>query len=178
MSGAEKRSVRRQNDDGSGSRLSTWVVFVQDGRGQTLQDYSMGIGVFILTIAIALTFVPSIIAPFTAPVNDSVTARADRCATTLTYSLSETVHPNVLNSTETATFFENQGSSSDLRVYLGLPETTNINVTVRNASTDQIVRLGGTRLASGEPLQNTATVASSRIVMIDGRTYRLMVELW
>lgn len=152
--------------------------FATDTRGQTLQDYVMGISIFLITIAIVFSFLPALLAPFTAPIDDSVTARADRSVATLTYSLSSSVHPNVLNVTETQEFFASRSSSDQLREYLGLSATTRVNVTVRHLDTEQIATVDGTRLTGGQIRSDGPVAAASRIVVVDSETYKLTVQLW
>ncbi|MFC7203907.1 hypothetical protein ACFQJC_10295 [Haloferax namakaokahaiae] len=149
-----------------------------DERGQALQDYALGIGIFIVSVAIVLSFIPSILAPFNAPIDDSVTARADRSADRLTYSLSEERQPNILNTSDTEYLFENLGSSENLREYLGLSATTKINVTIHDPATDEIATVNSVRLAAGQPYGDTPIAASSRIVLIEDQPYRLTVRLW
>jgi uncharacterized protein (UPF0333 family) len=158
--------------------LGTRSTLSGDDRGQTLQDYALGIGIFILSVAIVLSFIPSILAPFNAPIGDSVTARADRSSDRLTYSLSEAEQLNVLNVTETENFFANQSSSTEVREYLGLSKTTNVNVTIHDPSTDNVATVNSVQLAAGEPYGDTPIAASSRIVLVEGQPYRLTVRLW
>lgn len=55
----------------------------QDGtaaRGQTAQDYAIGIAVFVLTIAFVFSYVPTIFGTFDNPVDGSESTQADRAA--------------------------------------------------------------------------------------------------
>jgi len=51
-------------------------------RGQTTQDFVVGIGIFLLAVAFVFSFVPSIITPYTAATT-AETAQADRIADTI-----------------------------------------------------------------------------------------------
>lgn len=147
-------------------------------RGQTLIDYSLGIGLFLVSVAIVLTFIPSILAPFSAPIDDSVATRADRSAETLTYALSTNGQPNILNTTDTRDFFQTMGDADDLREYLGLARTSEINVTIHDPATEKIHSVGATPLAAGDPKPNQPIAASSRIVTLGDEVYRLTVRVW
>ncbi|MFP8955224.1 hypothetical protein ACLI4Y_00735 [Natrialbaceae archaeon A-CW3] len=63
-------------------------------RGQTTQDFAVGIGVFLLAVAFVFSFVPTLITPF-ATSTTSETAQADRIADEIVANYS--AEPNQLN---------------------------------------------------------------------------------
>lgn len=149
-----------------------------DERGQTFQDYTLGVSLFVVSVAIILAFIPSILAPFNAPIDDGVSTRADRSAERLTYSLSADGQPNVLNPVETKEFFRDRSDERSVRAYLGLDETSNVNVTIHDPATDAVESIDAVRLAAGEPYPDRPMAASSRVVTIEDEPYRLTVRIW
>jgi hypothetical protein len=146
-------------------------------RGQTVHDYAIGMSVFLLTVAFAFALIPSLFAPFTAPIDDGLTARADRAAAHLVGTLS--ADANELDPGRTADRFEaGNATASALRDALALPPRTGVNVTVTDPATGGVATVAGTELSAGEPVGDRPTAASSRIVSIADDPYRLTVYLW
>ncbi|WP_423744788.1 hypothetical protein V5735_01715 (plasmid) [Haladaptatus sp. SPP-AMP-3] len=141
-----------------------------DDRGQTLNDYVLGISVFLLTVAFVVAFLPGIFTPFNAPIGDSTTARASRGATFIVGNLSVDGHPNVLDQARTAAFF--QRNETELRETLGFPRTTDVNVTVVEEATRTVA------WAAGDAPGEHPTAATGRVVRIGATTYRLTVRVW
>ncbi|WP_049970453.1 DUF7287 family protein [Haladaptatus cibarius] len=151
-----------------------------DDRGQTLNDYVVGISIFLLTVTFVVAFLPTVFAPFTAPIDDATTARADRGAGHLVETLSSPETPNVLNESRTAAFFQNNPESDDLRVNLGFPATARANVSIVDPDTNRVVAVGSPAVVTtaGDPLDGQPTAASSRTVVIGDDAYRLTVRVW
>lgn len=141
-----------------------------DDRGQTLNDYVLGISVFLLTVAFVVAFLPSIFTPFNAPIDDSTTARASRGATFIVTDLSVDGQPNVLDWNRTGGFFEQ--NETELRRVFGFPRTTDVNVTLVDAETGIVNR------SAGDAPGDHPTAATGRIVRIGAETYRLTVRVW
>ncbi|MFH5799060.1 hypothetical protein [Haladaptatus sp. CMAA 1911] len=141
-----------------------------DDRGQTLNDYVLGISVFLLTVAFVVAFLPSIFTLFNAPIDDSTSARASRGATLIIDDLSVEGRPNVLDQSRTTTFFEQ--NETELRRVLGFPRTTDVNVTLVDAETGIVDQSSG-----GTP-GDRPTAATGRIVRIGANTYQLTVRVW
>jgi len=150
-----------------------------DDRGQTLNDYTMGISVFLLAVAFVVAFVPSIFAPFTAPIDDETTARADRGATRVLTTLSEDDARNVLSVNRTKSFFED-GNATTLRESLGVPATSDVNVSVVDPGTGEVARIGspGIDASAGVPISDGPTAAATRVVVLNDSTYHLTVRVW
>ena len=168
----------------------------RDDRGQTLYDFALGMAIFLLLLGYVFAFVPSLFEPFS-PIEDSTAIRADRTADTLVHTTlakdDARLHvaaAGVLSTTCTRTFFN--GSSppadcqyattvtdqSDIRDLTGLPDRTDLNVTMRRNST--IRSYEGDRLAAGpEPnLDSRRVIRATRIVQLDGTDYQFAVRLW
>ncbi len=141
-----------------------------DDRGQTLNDYVLGISVFLLTVAFVIAFLPGIFTPFNAPISDSTTARANRGATFVVNDLSVPQQPNVLNQSRTTVFFEQ--NETQLRETLSFPSTTGVNVTISETATGNVAWMAG-----GTPGDRPAA-ATTRVVRIGTKTYQLTVKVW
>ncbi len=151
-----------------------------DDRAQTLNDYVVGISVFLLTVSFVVAFLPSIFAPFTAPIDDATTARANRGAGHLVEVLSASDAPNVLNESRTATYFADNDESDELRASLGFPTTTRVNVSITDPETGDAAAVGtpAVTATAGDQLGNRPTAASTRIVVVGDDAYRLTVRVW
>lgn len=109
-------------------------------RGQTTQDYAVGIGLFLLIVVFALTFLPAILAPFETIDEDQREAQAERVANAIVDRAAidgERVHLN-------SDALEEQVSMTDTPGSFGLADTVAINATLRSLATDDRVGSGGT----------------------------------
>lgn len=140
-------------------------------RGQTPHDYALGIGVFIITIAFALAFVPSTLSFTDADPGATESTLADRSAVAMIGNLSTGDRQNELNGTAVAEYFGNADNETKLQRRLDLPETVSINATVRsldNAAvlyveneTGQAVRLdGGKSYPETKPAAETTRIVT------------------
>src|SRR6056297_1102575 len=98
-------------------------------RGQTAQDFAVGIGLFLLAVAFVFAFVPQVVSPYDVGVGASESAQADRAASLIVGNLSVEDRPNELHASRTTTYF-NGADVDALRNRTGLPFTARINVTV------------------------------------------------
>ena len=171
---------------GKRNRTKTVSISLSD-RGQTTQDFAVGIGLFLLAMAFVFAYVPTLVTPFSTPVGGAETAQADRIAATLVDDLSEdTDGTNELNLTE----LENLAEEGDPIKDLGLRsvETDDgqsvaidrVNVTIHSldesAGGDLPVTVGP------EYDDGQATSSASRIVTVEGEdcepACRLTVRVW
>ena len=74
-----KRTTGTDQSRTATRRLET-VSSQSTNRGQTTQDYAVGIGVFLLAIAFVFSFLPTVMMPFDSSVSSAETAQADRIA--------------------------------------------------------------------------------------------------
>lgn len=160
----------------------------RSSRGQTALDFAVGMGVFLLAVGFAFSFVPAMFQPFDTTGEGSAVI-ADRSATHLTeMSLSAGGSPGMLDRDCTVAFFgdtggddcrwESRGDTADsLRDELGLGSHTGVNVTVeRDGSLQEI---DDVRLAAGaEPPRRTSVSMATRLVSIGGAEHRLSVRVW
>ena len=173
-------------------------------RGQTTQDFAVGISVFLLTVTFTFAFVPSTVTPFGSPVTDAIPAKSDRVAATVvdTYAedgsartlnlteltdsdLSDSDSDGVLNGTSPAVV-----SGQDIRDMFGLRDTAQVNITIQTRGGDIVQAeydAGGPGL---EPLVggddypgNQAAASTTRVIRLPGvdgcRTgCLLVVRVW
>ncbi|WP_246999994.1 DUF7287 family protein [Halosolutus gelatinilyticus] len=179
------RRYRSGSRSGTGGAKTGSVP--RSDRGQTTQDFAVGIGIFILTVAFVFMYVPSLSAPHESSISGAETAQADRIADRIVENAS-TERPNELNAT---TFKGNYtGDSEELVATLGLRASKDasgdvdavfdrVNVTVE--------RLDGTPVGSnwngGHTYGNQSAASSARIVTVDDSidcepACRLIVRVW
>ena len=181
-------------------RQRRWVtggIAHETDRGQTVLDFAIGAGVLLITVGVVFTFVPSIFEPFTSA-GSSAPIGADRVATHLTTQLlaADAATPSALDAACTAAFFAGDGGLSDeadcgfdaddpVEELVGVDER-DIQVAVLDLEDPP---RGGTpiersvedttytlsRESGGTP---TNVAVASRIVSIDGDSYRLVVKVW
>ncbi|WP_418282984.1 DUF7287 family protein [Halorubrum sp. DTA98] len=162
-------------------------------RGQTVLDFAIGMSVFLLAVGFTFAFVPSLLEPFSAGEGARMIV-AERGAAHLTEtSLSAGSAPGVLSAACTAGFFEGTdpadidedcGWTTDaaaLNDELGVADYRGVNVTIAQGGEVASITVDGedTRLAAGDAPPSTASVSTgSRIVDVDGETYRLTLRVW
>lgn len=151
-----------------------------DDRGQTLPDYVMGVSVVLLVIVFVFGLFPSYLSPFTAGIGGDERAQADRAARTLVSNLSVEAGTNRLDRGELRRV--TGLTQSELQTRWGLPETAQLNVTVRTLDGGRIVTDGGRPLAAGDPRTNRPAASATRIVTLDHpacrQGCRLTVKVW
>lgn len=159
----------------------SWSAFRGDRRGQTLQDFALGISLFLITVTFVFGLFPSYLEPFTAGIDDSDGMRADRLSQDLIREHATAEGENILNETKlNATLSQNQ---SQLRDRYGFSRGTAINITVREGGSQSLVSVDGTPLATEKDSQNQPAAARARIVSLSNRTRcdpscRLVVKVW
>ncbi len=160
---------------------STDARLLGDERGQTLQDFVLGVSVFLIVVVFVFGLFPNFLSPFTAGVDAAERSQADRLARNLIENHSVEAADNTLNGTQLATTMTE--SESTLRKRFGLGTTASINVTVREIDGQQVVQYDGTVLATGNSRENETSGSVSRIVSIAGSEKcqpgcRLIVKVW
>jgi hypothetical protein len=147
-----RRKPKRLNDRGRADRE-------RRDRAQTLQDYVLGISIFMVGFMFVLALFPGLLMPFESSLDGDTQAAADRVTAEIVSNFSKPAEPNVLNATRlNQTVFNRSRSVADLRSQFGLSSDTSINITLEQLN-------GMTRLnASGNPVTNDRTAVSVRIV--------------
>lgn len=156
-------------------------------RGQTTQDFAIGIGVFILAVAFVFSFLPSIVTPYDSSVGGAETAQADRIADRVMQNLSTGESPNEIDGTP---IVDGEWSYAQLADLTGLRSTTSggdpvridkANVTIQhlNGSTVEHTTVDGV----GPAYEDQPAASSARIVSVESDdfgepAYRLLVRVW
>jgi ABC-type phosphate transport system substrate-binding protein len=159
-----------------------------DDRGQTPQDFAIGMSIFLLAVITVLTFVPSIFTPFTAP-ETAIEGQADRASTAAMSELTVEGSTTQLNRSATESWFADYQSrpTEDLAAELGLESYRSVNVTVvplEGNATAASVSVDGTNLTAGEPYDGQSSSTMVRIVEVEGAdgecepACRLVVRVW
>lgn len=166
-------------------RPNTVSLSVPD-RGQTNQDYVVGIGVFLLAIAFVFAYAPNFVTPFTASVGSAETAQADRLAATIVDNLSD--DPERPNHLDADAFEDTYGNETKLvenlsiRAIDGGTSIDRVNVSIEPVDGDTAI---DENLSSGPVYRSDQPAASAaRIVTVEGRenecdpACRLVVRVW
>lgn len=175
--------IRRTRTDANGTHTGR-KRFVTEDRAQTVQDFAVGIGIFLLAVAFVFSFVPTIITPF-ADGGSTQTAQADRIAATIVENASASTNgSNELDWDEFTSTYD--GDSEELSAALGLRKADgnaidNVNITVINVtelSSDDPTY----EFQSGDNYDGQAGASAARIVTDDkGKcdpACRLIVRVW
>lgn len=158
-----------------------------EDRAQTTLDFAIGMSVFLLTVAFAFTFVPSMTAPFVDG-SQPDTATADRVASHLAEGqLADPDDPYVLNETCTQKFFENNTAPDHcafeedpgFRERIGVDDGANVNVTLERATYVGGDRQYDVEYGIGDDPENAdSIVVARRVVSHDGQDKTLFVRVW
>jgi len=145
-------------------------------RGQTLQDFVLGISIFIVGFFIVLSMFPGLLGPFQSGLSSDKQASADRISATIVSNLSEPARPNHLNTTATKDLFAL--STSDVRTRFNLSTPTQVNVTLETLN-------GSSQFETvGDSVTRNQTAMSARIVHTNVTSgdcdpaCRLVVRTW
>jgi hypothetical protein len=152
--------------------------WVGDTRGQTLQDFAVGVGIFLIAFIFVLSLFPGLLTPFQSSASGAERAQAEQVSTQMLNNLSDGSKPNHLDAVAMQSVFSASRSEADLLDRFGLPVTANINITLETLDGDE--NIYSTTNTVGE--REVAT--SARIVTInvdDPRCQpgcRLVVRVW
>jgi len=164
-------------------------------RAQTVIDFAIGAGVFLIAVGVVFAFVPSLFEPFSTAGGSSPIV-ADRTADHLTGSMlaADPTSPSVLSTACTAAFFTGENISGtdcgfnpddDTATLLGTGDR-DVNVTIRApedspstgpAQTHSVNDTEYTLTRGTEGVPSDVSTAS-RIVLIEDERYRLVVKVW
>ncbi|WP_306057613.1 DUF7287 family protein [Natronococcus wangiae] len=190
-----KRSGDRDRKRTCGQRPRTISISLPD-RGQTTQDFAIGIGVFLLSIAFVFSYIPSLTTPFASPTGDAETAQADRIADRLVHNISDSTGRNEIDGEQFVDTYVEDDDDENVTA-LGLRVTDD---TVFDHVSVRLETLNGTVLEEedkGKLVVETTTydgqsaASSARVITIndsenfelkeeydDESAYRLVVRVW
>lgn len=170
-------------------------------RGQTVLDFVVGMSVFLIAVGFTFAFVPSLLEPFTAGEGAKVIV-AERGAAHLVETSLSAGAPSALHAGCTREFFGGDAAAdacdwehdaAALNDELGVRSVRGLNVTVTSAGTpvgidadggvapaDTVDETAGAAVLAGGPAppSSASVSAGSRIVDLDGETYRLTLRVW
>lgn len=166
-------------------------------RGQTVVDFAIGAGVFLITVGVVFAFVPTMFEPFSTA-GGGTPIVADRVATHLTGQLLavDPASPTALSGACTAAFFGTDSGlasdadcgfdpTGDLAVLVGVDDR-DVSIAVREVSADPRSGPAVERTVDGtdytlnretDGVPSNVAIAS-RIVTVGGDRYRLVVKVW
>lgn len=149
-------------------------------RGQTLHDYTVGISLFVLTVAAALTVMFGFLDPLSAGVTTEDVSQSERVSEAIVGNHSTERQPNELRTERLATTLGQ--SPAALKVRWGVENSTNLNVSVETLNGSRIAGPPGTSLAAGSSHAGRETATAARVVEFDESVCdpacRLVVRVW
>ena len=155
-------------------------------RGQTTQDFAVGIGVFLLAIAFVFSFLPTVATPHDSSISGAERAQADRIADRILYSAT-TETPNEIDATEFEDTYAS-ASEDELIERLGLRSSggnaiDRVHITVEGLDTNATIG-STTDWTAGEEHGDRPVASSVRIVTVANGpesctpACRLIVRVW
>ncbi|SDJ93840.1 hypothetical protein SAMN04515672_1895 [Natronorubrum texcoconense] len=148
-------------------------------RGQTTQDFIVGIGVFILAVAFVFSFLPTMLTPFDSSTSGGQTAQADRVADRLVHNLSDgTANEIDGNQLENYDDDHNVSKALGLRTNQDGDPIQRVNVSLQPLNESTTVK------GFGPEYDDQSAASSARIVTVeDGPddcdpACRLVVRIW
>lgn len=154
-----------------------------DRRGQTTQDFAIGIGVFLLAIAFVFSFLPSVVTPFDSSVGGAETAQADRIADRIVHNVS-TGSGNEIDSTAFNTTYANGELTKNLSLRSSNGhQIDRVNISIETLNDGNTIDAQDNRTA-GDVYDEQAAASSARVVTIkDGSgncdpACRIVVRVW
>lgn len=153
-------------------------------RGQTPQDFAVGISIFLVTVLFVFAFVPSVLQPSRAGEEATLTTVGDRVASGIVSNLSAPGRPNHLDESKVGEFVDtHDGNVSEFRSEYGLATYRQVNVTIRTLNgTDTVDNASGDPYRFGDDYRGQDGVVVQRVVTMDDPQCQdgcqLIVRLW
>ena len=150
-------------------------------RGQTTQDFIVGIGVFILAVAFVFSFLPTMLTPFDSSTSGGQTAQADRVADRVVHDLStESETPNEISWDGADDLEDDQVERLGLRTNENGDPIERVNVSLQPLDESTTVE------SFGPVYDDQSAASSARIVMAENiddpeecePACRLVVRIW
>ncbi|GAA0660727.1 hypothetical protein ACFQDG_08920 [Natronoarchaeum mannanilyticum] len=177
----------------SGDRLPG-AAFGDDERAQTVQDFAVGISIFLLVVGAVFLMFPSLFTPYEQAIADEgPDSQADRIGMLIADNVTGDEGTNELTSSEINYWFA--GDEDDLRRAVGVSSNTQVNVTLTTIGTDREgpialddddADIDADEAAVGPSPEGRDTSTAARIVTVGdndwvddpGPAYRLVVRVW
>lgn len=152
------------------------------GRGQTLQDFTVGIVLFILTVSAVITSFTGFISPIWTGVGSQEVSTSQRVSETIvrTYATGEQPNQLVANDLWTEVFSK---SVSQLRTQWGLGDATFFRVAIEELDGSAVIVYNSNSLVAGTGEPDGAAATTERLVTLadSGQCEpgcRLVVQVW
>ncbi len=167
--------MRRRNPENEPIQEPAIQSKQRGSRGQTTQDFAIGISLFLVAVTLVFGIVPTVLMPYDSTVTGSQAAQADRVATTI---LDTAAVEGTTNRIDPAALPAAESDLATLQTETGVSSTTRINITLENVTTGtQAGYNAGVRVP-----ESVDTTTRTRIVRTtDARCTpgcRLVVEVW
>lgn len=154
-----------------------------DARGQSLHDYVVGISVFVLTVAVVLGLLPSVVAPFQSGGGAAEASLSTGIGDRLVSNLSLAGSPTVLDGEAVSDIMARDESA--LRDRFGLRSYQYVNLSLRTLNGSVVLTDGaGAVQAAGASAESEDVVTASRVVRVDEPAFdcepacRLVIRAW
>ncbi|AGB32457.1 hypothetical protein C488_12373 [Natrinema pellirubrum DSM 15624] len=180
MTGNGTHDRCRDRTDGRELLARSSRAVAERERGQTTQDFAVGIGIFLLAIAFVFLFLPSVVTPFDSSVGGAETAQADRIADRIVNDTA-TGEGNEIN-------FTSYQGKENLTKQVGLRASSDkdlvydrVNVTIERLNGSSDIDTG---LTAGDDYTGQPAASSVRIVTLANHpdecrpACRLVVRVW
>lgn len=141
-------------------------------RGQTTQDFAVGIGLFLLVIVFVVTFLPSVLAPFGGIDDTERTSQAERVAIEVVEDTSTDPFQRTLDRDD---LDEVLGSLDDPTNF-GLAEHRSVNITLESLDGEQVKEGGGAHYSGESAGTWTRIVTTTDGDCVEG--CRLIIRVW
>ncbi|OVE85633.1 DUF7287 family protein [Natronolimnobius baerhuensis] len=182
----DRFDTRDENTNTDRARSATISIStpVSGDRGQTTQDFAVGIGIFILAVAFVFSFLPSIVTPYDSAVGGAETAQADRISDKVLEELIVDGGPNEIDpgligtgsledNNLADTFGLRTADDGDIRI-----DRLNVRIQELDNDDNEPAEAGW---EFGDTYDDQPAASSARIVTVDGGeedAYRLVVRVW
>ena len=169
-------------------------LLAADDRAQTVLDFVVGMSVFLAVVGFTFAFVPSLLEPYAVGEGATVITAERSTAQLVESSLAGSASTGTLSLVCTREFFNGtdgetaasewgcnwEANADALHAELGVDEFRGLNLTVtQNGVVGTIGEADDVSMHAGPaPPQSESVSAASRIVDIDGETYRLTLRVW
>ncbi|SNZ13369.1 hypothetical protein SAMN06269185_2141 [Natronoarchaeum philippinense] len=154
-----------------------------DERGQTVQDFAVGISIFLLVVGAVFLLYPSLFTPYEQAIADeSPDSQADRIAMLVADNVSGDEATNELTDEEMSYWLD--ADADALREAVGVSSSTHVNMTVTTLGTDEETPIeydGAAAAAGPDAVGQDASVAARIVTTNDDEcepACRLVVRVW
>ncbi len=166
--------MRIGSDDGAAASVA------KDERGQTLQDFVLGVSLLLVVVIFVFSLLPGYLSPYTAGIGGDERAQADRVARTAVSNLSVAPGNDTLDAGRLDVLLSSDQET--IRDRFGLPPTSQVSITIRTIPNGSVVSVGGDPLTNDRNRTYGSAARASRLAYLSETdcqpACRLVVEVW